>query len=111
MVTRGTLASRPGHPFDAVRLTPGRHPSGRPPVDQTRSCAFVGHQLPCRRQKARLLPAPSWCLMRRKSDKLLVLHITLIDCPENRASRGVEHFDSNAFAETQERRLRAALIE
>src|SRR5258708_38124831 len=24
---------------------PGRHPSGRPPVDQTRSCAFVRHQL------------------------------------------------------------------
>ncbi len=36
---------------------PGRHPSGRPPVDQTRSCAFVGHQLRFRRQKAWFLPA------------------------------------------------------
>src|ERR1700722_4550541 len=26
-------------------LRPGRRPSGRPSVDQTRSCAFVGHQL------------------------------------------------------------------
>src|SRR6266849_5704182 len=36
---------------------PGRHPSGRPPVDQTRSCAFVGHQLRFRWQKASFLPA------------------------------------------------------
>src|SRR6202035_5055477 len=35
----------------------GRHPAGRPAVDQTRSCAFVGHQLRFRWQKASFLPA------------------------------------------------------
>src|ERR1700692_3624995 len=40
----------------------GRHPAGRPPVDQTRSCAFVGHQLRFRwlrapGKKAWFLPA------------------------------------------------------
>src|SRR5260370_29074082 len=34
---------------------------------------FFGHQLRYRRQKARLLPAASWYLMSRKSEKLLTL--------------------------------------
>src|ERR1700730_16338025 len=50
-------------------------------------------------------------LIRRIIVPLLVLHITLIDCSEDRAPRGVEHFDSDGFAKPQERGLRTALIE
>jgi len=40
-----------------VPYHPGRHPAGRPLVVQTRSCAFVGHQLRFRWQKVSFLPA------------------------------------------------------
>src|SRR3974390_510888 len=40
-----------------------------------------------------------------------MLHVALIDCPEDRVIPGVEHFDTHPFAETQEWGLGGAQIE